>query len=62
MGIRQIMKSHQIVLSVPDTRKAEAVAGTVDGPVTPMCPASILQRHPRATLHLDLASAARLQR
>jgi glucosamine-6-phosphate deaminase len=62
MGIRQIMKSHQIVLSVPDTRKAEAVPGTVDGPVTPMCPASILQRHPRATLHLDLASAARLQR
>jgi glucosamine-6-phosphate deaminase len=62
MGIRQIMKSYQIVLSVPDTRKAEAVAGTVDGPVTPMCPASILQRHPRATLHLDLASAARLQR
>lgn len=62
MGIRQILKSQQIVLSVPDARKAEAVAGTVAGPVTPMCPASILQRHPRTTLHLDPASAARLKR
>ncbi len=53
MGIRQILKSQQIVLSIPDARKAEAVAGTVAGPVTPMCPASILQRHPRTTLHLD---------
>jgi glucosamine-6-phosphate deaminase len=62
MGIRQILKSRQIVLSVPDARKAEAVAATVNGPVTPMCPASILQRHPRTTLHLDLASASGLAR
>lgn len=62
MGIREILKSRHIVLSVPDARKAGAVAGAVDGPVTPMCPASILQRHPRTTLHLDTASAARLKR
>ncbi|MBK8086472.1 MAG: glucosamine-6-phosphate deaminase [Devosia sp.] len=62
MGIKQILKSRQIVLSVPDARKAEAVAASVEGPVTPMCPASILQRHPRATLHLDLASSAGLRR
>lgn len=60
MGIRQIMKSRQIVLSVPDARKAVAVAGAVNGPVTPMCPASILQQHPHTTLHLDRASAAGL--
>jgi len=62
MGIRHILKSRQIVLSVPDERKAEAVAGSVDGPVTPMCPASILQGHSRATLHLDPASATGLKR
>ena len=62
MGIRQILKSRQIVLSVPDARKAAAVAGTVDGPVTPNCPASILQQHARTTLHLDPASAAGLKR
>lgn len=61
MSIRQILKSRQIVLSVPDARKAKAVAGTIDGPVTPLCPASILQQHPRTTLHLDPASAAALR-
>ena len=61
MGIRQILKSRQIVLSVPDARKAAAVAGAVAGPVTPDCPASILQRHAHTTLHLDPASAALLQ-
>lgn len=60
MGVRQILKSHQIILSVPDARKARAVAATVVGPVTPLCPASIVQRHPRTTLHLDRASAALL--
>lgn len=61
MGIRQILKSRKIVLSVPDARKAAAVAAAVDGPLTPLCPASILRQHPDATLHLDAASAARLQ-
>lgn len=60
MSIRQIMASRKIVLSVPDARKAEAVRGTVKGPVTPLCPASILQQHPDATLHLDQASASLL--
>lgn len=62
MGIRQIMASRRIVLSVPDSRKAAAVAQAVEGPVTPSCPASILQRHARATLHLDVASASLLGR
>jgi glucosamine-6-phosphate deaminase len=60
MSIRQIMASRKIVLSVPDARKAEAVRGTVEGPVSPLCPASILQQHPDATLHLDTASASLL--
>lgn len=61
MGIRQILKSRQIVLSVPDARKADAVAGTVDGLITPLCPASILQQHPHTTLHLDPQSASKLR-
>jgi glucosamine-6-phosphate deaminase len=62
MGIRQILKSQRIVVSAADARKATAVARTVNEPVTPMCPASILQRHPNTTLHLDTASAANLSR
>jgi glucosamine-6-phosphate deaminase len=48
------------VISAPDARKAKAVQATVEGGVTPIVPASILQQHPRVTLHLDQASAAQL--
>jgi glucosamine-6-phosphate deaminase len=60
MSIRQIMKSRAIVCSVPDRRKAEAVRATVEGPVTPQTPASILQQHPDATLFLDPPAASLL--
>ena len=62
MSIRQIMKSARIILSVPDRRKAAAVKGTVEGPVTPTCPASIVQRHADCTLYIDDAAAAELAR
>lgn len=60
MSIQQIMKARKIVLSVPDGRKAEAVRRAVQGPVSPLHPASILQQHGDATLHLDEASASLL--
>jgi len=60
MGIRQILKSRQIILSVPDRRKAAAVQHAVEGPVSPLFPASILQQHPHTTLHLDTAAASLL--
>ncbi|SEF01924.1 glucosamine-6-phosphate deaminase [Rhizobiales bacterium GAS191] len=58
MTIPQIMRSHLVVLSVPDRRKAAAVRATLEGPITPMVPASILRRHPACHLFLDLESAA----
>lgn len=60
MSIKQIIKSRKIVLSVPDQRKALAVRQAVQMPVSPLYPASILQQHPDATLHLDPASASML--
>lgn len=60
MTIPQIMKSRLVILAVPDARKAEAVRCTVEGPVTPDCPASILQRHPACRLFLDPPSAGLL--
>jgi glucosamine-6-phosphate deaminase len=61
MTIAQIMKSKLIILAVPDARKAQAVRDTLEGPVTPMVPASILRRHPSCHLFLDPESAALLQ-
>ena len=62
MSIRQIMKSASIILSVPDKRKAAAVKGTVEGPVSPACPASIVRQHADCTLHVDEAAASELAR
>jgi glucosamine-6-phosphate deaminase len=60
MSIPQIMKSRKIVCTVPDQRKAEAVRGAVEGPVTPNLPASALQKHRDAALYLDKPAASLL--
>jgi glucosamine-6-phosphate deaminase len=60
MSVKQIMKSHVIVCTVPDERKAEAVRGSVEGQVTPHVPASILQQHEQVTLYLDKPAASLL--
>jgi glucosamine-6-phosphate deaminase len=60
MSVRQILKSRTILCIVPDTRKAQAVQASLEGNVSPMAPASILQTHPDTTVYLDRASAARL--
>lgn len=62
MSCRQILKSAHIICSVPDRRKAQAVKKSVEGPVTPNVPASILQRHPSTSLYLDPDSASLLNR
>lgn len=62
MSIRQILAARTLVVTVPDTRKAEAVRGAVEGPVDPRCPASILQTHADCRLFLDRQSASLLQR
>ena len=62
MSVRQIMKSKHIVCTVPDERKAKAVQGTVEGPVTNEVPASILQQHAAATLYLDEPAASLLRK
>lgn len=60
MSIPRILRSRTIVCSVPDGRKAAAVHGAVEGPVSPAVPASILRTHPDCRLHLDRAAAALL--
>lgn len=61
MTIPQIMRSARVILCVPDRRKAEAVRATLEEPISPMVPASILRRHPACHLFLDPQSAALLR-
>ena len=60
MSIRQIMKSACLIVSVPDKRKAEAVRNALEGKITNMCPASILQQHPSCKIFLDADAASLL--
>ena len=62
MSIKQIMWSKAIVCTCPDARKAEAVKGAVEGPVTNMLPSSILQMHPDCGMFLDPDSASLLKK
>jgi glucosamine-6-phosphate deaminase len=60
MSIRQIIKSKCLIVTVPDQRKAEAVKNALEGKVTPMCPASILQQHDNCKIFLDAEAASLL--
>lgn len=60
MSVRQILKAREIICVVPDARKAKAVKACLEGDVSPMAPASILQTHPNATIYLDRDSASLL--
>ncbi len=60
MSARQILKAREILAVVPDRRKAQAVKACFEGEISPMAPASILRRHPNATVYLDTNSASLL--
>ena len=60
MSIRQILLSKEIIVVVPDERKARAVKSALEGDVSPAIPASVLQTHPNVTVYLDKDSAALL--
>ena len=62
MSVKQCMKAKCIINTVPDARKAEAVKMALEGPVTNMCAASMLQRHPDCHTFLDVNSAALLEK
>ena len=57
MSIDRIMQSQNIICSVPDERKSEAVKNCLKGAITPENPASILQQHENCWIYLDQGSA-----
>jgi len=61
MSAKQILKAKEILAVVPDKRKAQAIKACFEGEISPMAPASILRRHPNATVYLDTNSASLLE-
>lgn len=60
-GLGTIMAARHVILVATGRSKAEAVHHLVEGSVSAMWPASILQHHPHVTVLLDGAAARRLQ-
>lgn len=60
MSPRQILKAKELIVIVPDKRKAEAVKACFEGEIGPMAPSSILRRHSNATAYLDADSTSLL--
>jgi glucosamine-6-phosphate deaminase len=60
-GLATIGAASHLVLIATGPHKAYAVAAAVEGPVSAMCPASILQLHPHATVVVDELAAAQLE-
>lgn len=60
-GLGTISEARHLVLVATGRHKAEAVHQLVEGPVSAMWPASVLQMHPHVTVLVDPAAASRLQ-
>ncbi|MGX7074141.1 glucosamine-6-phosphate deaminase [Falseniella ignava] len=62
MGIKNILDAKSIVLFAYGESKAEAIAGTVAGPVTESLPASSLQNHADVTIIADAEALKLLEK
>ncbi len=60
-GLATILRSRRIVLIAIGARKRAALSAALTGPVSPDCPASVLQRHPDVRVLADTAAAAGLR-
>jgi glucosamine-6-phosphate deaminase len=62
MGVGSITAAREVLMLAFGANKADAVAAAVEGPITAMNPASVLQMHPVAKCIVDEAAAEKLAR
>ena len=60
-GLGTILEARHLVLVARGSGKAPAVQQLVEGPLSAICPASVLQLHPHATVLLDDEAASLLR-
>ncbi|MGD8700488.1 MAG: glucosamine-6-phosphate deaminase, partial [Gemmatimonadales bacterium] len=61
MGVGTILEARKIVLLASGKGKAEAIARTIEGPITSMITASALQLHRDTKVIIDEEAAAKLE-
>ncbi|MEO5779978.1 MAG: glucosamine-6-phosphate deaminase [Arthrobacter oryzae] len=60
-GLGTILDARHVILLATGAQKAQTVRDLAEGPVTAICPASVLQLHRHATVLLDEAAASSLR-
>lgn len=60
MGIGTIMEARELIMLVTGEAKADALRAAVEGPLTAMSPASMIQMHRSAFVIVDRAAASKL--
>ena len=60
MGVGTIMDAHQLLLLASGKAKADAIKATVEGPITAIVPATIVQMHKKAVLVIDKEAGSKL--
>lgn len=60
MGIGTIMEAKEVILLANKASKADAIKAAVEGPITHMVPASIIQMHRKAYVIVDKEAASKL--
>lgn len=61
MGVGTIMEAKELLLLANGKSKTEPVKNAVEGPITAMCPASIVQMHRQVIVLVDKDAAAELK-
>ena len=62
MGIGTIMETRELILLANGEEKAGAVAMMIEGPITAMVPATVVQLHQKTTVIIERAAAGKLSR
>lgn len=60
-GLGTITRAENIIMVATGEAKADAIHRIVEGPLTALCPGSVLQLHANVTLVVDEAAASRLE-
>ena len=61
MGVGTVLEARKVILLANGANKAQAIADAIEGPVSCMCTASVLQLHPDSSLFLDNDAASTLR-
>jgi glucosamine-6-phosphate deaminase len=62
VGIGTIMEARELILLASGEAQSDAVRAAIEGPITSIVPASIMQMHRRAHVIVDQAAASQLTR